>query len=139
MSKINKIVSGIQAASALTVMGAISLWAPTCDKLLELTSGKMVPMKCHYTGKAALVVAGLLLLTAILNFFAKKEHKKFMVLSTVTALLIFLLFSSIIGVCMKNTMPCQVTAIWCKAAAAIALIASLVGFFAGNKDGQLPE
>lgn len=137
MNKFNRIISGIQALAALILLGAVTIWAPPCDKLLELTSGKMIPMKCHYTGRAAIALAVIILATAAVSFLAKNEQKKFMIVTAVEAILLFLLFSSLIGVCVQP-MQCHSTAFWGKGTAIVVLLASVVGLLAG-KEGQLPD
>ena len=46
-TKMNKIMIALQALAAVCLLGAIKIWAPVCGKMLELVSGKTVPMKCH--------------------------------------------------------------------------------------------
>ena len=130
---------GLQAAAALVMVGAIKIWAPVCGKMLELVSGKQVPMKCHWAGQAAIVVAALILVTAVMAFLSKTEYKKFAVINAVAAVLLFLVFTnSIIGVCASTEMRCQITALWGKGVAAVTLLSS-VGLLLGGKDGQVPD
>ena len=41
---------------AAIVCGAVLLWAPVCSGTLELANGNMVPMRCAYTAKIALML-----------------------------------------------------------------------------------
>ena len=43
-TKMNKILIALQAIAAVLLIGAIKIWAPVCGKMLELTTGKTVPM-----------------------------------------------------------------------------------------------
>lgn len=137
-TKFSVILIGLQAAAALCVLGAVKLWAPVCDKMLELANGNQVHMKCFYTGQAAVALSVVLLVCALMAFLAKKDHKKLLVVSAVGGVMLFLLFTNLIGVCASDTMSCQSTALWGKLAAAITVAASLAGLFTG-KEGQIPD
>ena len=39
-NKITTIVGAVQALAALVLIGAIKIWAPVCQKMLTLTTGK---------------------------------------------------------------------------------------------------
>lgn len=134
----NKIICVVQALAALLLMGAIKIWAPVCGKMLTLTSGKEVPMKCFWTSKAAIAVTIILLAIAVVAFFAKSDAKKFFVVSAVIGVVIFLLFSSLMGVCASPDMRCNTTALWAKIVAAVVIGSSLVGLV-GGKEGQIPN
>ena len=136
-TKLSNILIGLQAAAALCVLGAVKLWAPVCGKMLTLESGKEVPMKCHWAGQAAIALSIILLVCAVVAFLAQRDHKKLMIVTAVTAVMLFLTFTSLIGVCASDTMRCQTTALWGKIAAAVAFAASLVELFSG-KEGQIP-
>ncbi|MBR2131702.1 MAG: DUF4418 family protein [Oscillospiraceae bacterium] len=137
-TKLSNVWIGIQAAAALCTIGAVKLWAPVCGKLLTLESGKEVPMKCFYTGQAATAVAVILLVTALLALLAKKDHKKFMLINAVCAVMLFLLFGSLIGICASPEMRCHTTAFWCRGAAVVTLVTSAIELISG-KDGQVPS
>ena len=96
---LNKIMIALQAAAALCLIGAIKIWAPVCGKMLELVSGKQVPMKCHWAGQAAIAVCIIILAAAVMAFLAKKEYKGLMVVNAVAGVVLFLVFTSLIGVC----------------------------------------
>ena len=134
---INKILIGLQALAALCVMGAVKLWAPVCGKLLELANGNSVPMKCHWAGQAAIAVSVIILAAAIAALLAKKEYKGFMLVNAVAAVVLFLVFTSLIGVCAGAEMRCQTTKVWGIAAAAVTFGASLLNLLSG-KEGQVP-
>lgn len=127
----------LQVVASICVIGAIKVWAPVCGKMLELTSGKEVPMKCYYTGQAAMAVAGLLLCVAIIALLEKGRYKKYMFIILIGAIILFSLFGSWIGVCASAEMRCQITAIWGKGAAVVMIITSVVELFSG-KEGQVP-
>lgn len=133
----NKIMIGLQIAAALCLMGAVKIWAPVCGKLLELANGNQVPMKCHWAGQAAMAVSAILLAAALMALLAKKEYKGLMVVTAVSGVVLFLIFTSLIGVCASETMACQTTKIWGLGAAAVVFVTSLINLFSG-KEGQVP-
>lgn len=137
-TKLSNILIALQAAAAICVIGAVKIWAPACGKLLELASGKEVPMKCHYAGQAAIGVSVIILAIAITAFLVKKGHKGLMVANAVSAVILFLVFSSLIGVCASETMRCHITALWGKGAAIAVFAASLIELITG-KEGQVPS
>ena len=136
-STLNKVLIALQALAALCVIGAIKIWAPVCGKMLELTTGKQVPMKCHWAGQAAIAVSVIIIAVAVMAFLAKKEYKGLMVVSAVAAAMLFLVFTSLIGVCASETMRCQITKVWGIGAAAIVFATSLINLISG-KEGQVP-
>ena len=133
----NKIMIALQAAAALCLIGAIKIWAPVCGKMLELVSGKQVPMKCHWAGQAAIAICIITLAAAVMAFLAKKEYKGLMVVNAVAAVVLFMVFTSLIGVCASEEMRCQITKLWGMGAAAVVFATSLVNLLSG-KEGQVP-
>ena len=111
-TKMNNILIAIQALAAIVMVGAIKIWAPVCGKMLELVSGKQVPMKCHWAGQAAIAVSVIILATAIVALLTKKEYKGLMAVNAVAGVVLFLVFTSLIGVCASEEMRCQTTRLW---------------------------
>jgi len=133
----NKIMIALQALAALCVIGAVKFWAPVCGKMLELANGNQVPMKCHWAGQAAIAVAVIILVAAVMALLAKKEYKGLMVVTAVAGVILFLVFTSLIGVCASSDMRCQTTKIWGIGAAAVVFATSLINLLSG-KEGQVP-
>ena len=134
---LNKVLIALQALAAALMIGAIKIWAPVCGKMLELTSGKQVPMKCHWAGQAAIAVSIIMIAVAVMALLAKKEYKGLMVVNAVAAVILFLVFTSLIGVCASETMRCQVTKVWGIGVAAVVFATSLINLISG-KEGQVP-
>ena len=135
---LNKVMIALQALAAAALLGAIKIWAPVCGKMLELVSGKQVPMKCHWAGQAAIAVSVIILAVAVMAFLAKKEYKGFMVVNAVAGVILFLIFTNtLIGVCASAEMRCQITKIWGMGAAAVIFATSLINLISG-KEGQVP-
>ena len=133
----NKILIALQALAAACVLGAVKIWAPVCGKMLDLANGNQVPMKCHWAGQAAIAVCVIILAAAIMALLAKKEYKGLMVVTAVAGALLFMVFTSLIGVCASETMRCQVTKVWGIGAAAVVFATSLINLLSG-KEGQVP-
>ena len=136
-TKMNNILILIQAAAAAVMIGALKIWAPVCGKMLELANGNQVPMKCHWAGQAAIAISLIILAAAVMALLAKKEYKGLMVVNAVCAVVLFLVFTSLIGVCASAEMRCQATKIWGIGAAAVILGTSLINLISG-KEGQVP-
>jgi len=133
----NKILIGLQALAALCVLGAVKFWAPVCGKLLDLANGNQVPMKCHWAGQAAIAVSVIILIAAVMALLAKKEYKGLMVVTAVAGVLLFMVFTSLVGVCASAEMRCQTTKIWGMIASGITVATSLINLLSG-KEGQVP-
>ena len=133
----NKVMIVLQALAAAALLGAIKIWAPVCGKMLELVSGKQVPMKCHWAGQAAIAISVIIIAAAVMALLAKKEYKGLMIVNAVAAVVLFLVFTSLIGVCASETMRCQITKVWGIGAAAVIFATSLINLLSG-KEGQVP-
>ena len=136
-TKMNNILILMQAVAAAVMIGALKIWAPVCGKMLELVSGKEVPMKCHWAGQAAVAIAVIILVAAVMALLAKKEYKGLMVVTAVAAVMLFLVFTSLIGVCASEEMRCQATKVWGLGVAAVVFGTSLINLISG-KEGQVP-
>lgn len=137
-TKTTNILAIIQAVASLCILGAVKLWAPVCGKMLTLENGNQVHMKCFYTGQAAIAVAVILLIAAIMTLLSKQDHRKLMIVSAAGAIMLFLLFSGLIGVCANAEMSCNTTALWGKLCGVVIIICSVIGLMVG-KEGQLPS
>ena len=133
----NKVMIVLQALAAATLLGAIKIWAPVCGKMLELVSGKQVPMKCHWAGQAAIAISVIIIAAAVMALLAKKEYKGLMIVNAVAAVVLFLVFTSLIGVCASAELRCQITKVWGIGAAAVVFGTSLINLISG-KEGQVP-
>ena len=137
-TKLTNILIALQIIAAGCMVGAIKIWAPVCGKMLELTSGKQVPMKCHWAGQAAIAVAIIILAAAVMALVSKKNEKGLMVVTAVAGVVLFLVFTKLIGVCASEEMRCQITKLWGMGCAAVVVAASVVNLLSG-KEGQIPD
>ena len=134
---LNKVMIVLQALAAALLIGAVRIWAPVCGKMLELANGNQTHMKCHWAGQAAIAVSVIILAAALMALLAKKEYNGLMAVNAVAAVVLFLVFTSLIGVCASAEMRCQVTKVWGIGAAAAVFGTSLVNLLSG-KEGQVP-
>ena len=137
-TKLNNILIILQAAAALCLIGAIKIWAPVCGKMLELVSGKQVPMKCHWAGQTAMAVCVIILAVAVIALLTKQGYKGLQAANAVAGVVLFLVFTSLIGVCASEEMRCQVTKLWGMGCAAVVVATSLINLLSG-KEGQIPD
>ena len=137
-TKMSNLLIAIQIAAAACMVGAVKIWAPVCGKMLELTSGKQVPMKCHWAGQAAIAVSVIILAAALVALLTRKEYKGLMVVNAVAGVVLFLVFTSLIGVCASEEMRCQITKLWGMGCAAVVCATSVINLLSG-KEGQIPD
>lgn len=128
---LSKIISFVLIALGLISIGSVFIWAPVCGDLIPLASGKMVPMKCHYTGQAALLLSILLIVSAV-ESLVKKSLRPWTIMA-IGAMLFSLSFDSVIGICMKESMSCHSTALWIKVVGALSVLCGLVDLFSKTK------
>ena len=135
---LNKIMIALQALAAACMLGAVKIWAPVCGKMLELVSGKTVPMKCHWAGQAAIAVSVIILVAAVIALLTKKDFKALMVVTAVAGVMLFLVFTNnLIGVCASAEMRCQTTKLWGMICSGVVIASSLINLLSG-KEGQVP-
>ncbi|MEW6622164.1 MAG: DUF4418 family protein [Bacillota bacterium] len=105
--------------------------APVCQGLLELTNGKMVPMRCHYTGQAEVYLGILIVFTALLLFLSKSYavKKSLALILVALGIVVILLPTKLgIGVCM-SPMECHTTAKFLYTLGALLIINGLAAQF----------
>ena len=136
-TKLSNIFIALQALAAVVMVATLKIWAPVCGKMLELANGNQVPMKCHWAGQAAIAVCIIILAVAIVTLLTKKNYKGLMAVNAVAGVVLFLVFTKLIGVCASEEMRCQITKLWGMGCAAVVTIVSVVDLLSG-KEGQIP-
>ena len=110
---VRKLLLSLPALLGFIMLLTPYILAPVCGGLIELKSGAMGFMKCHYTGQAELVLGALLLCVGLMLFLPKIEKRW---LGAVVALIglaaILVPQGWVIGICAKDTMACHTTARW---------------------------
>jgi hypothetical protein len=79
-------------------------------RAIELANGRTIPMKCHWTAKAELAVAGPMLALGVLTIVNKRKDvlASLAVLGVILGAFAFLLPTNLIGVCASDEMLCNV-------------------------------
>ncbi len=112
---------------AALVCGAVLLWAPVCSGTLELANGNMVPMRCAYTAKIAVLLALVLAAVAVAALVTKRPMTVALVLLSLAIVLLTFDTPLSIGVCKSADMACQTTALWLRIAGGLSAAAALAG------------
>lgn len=115
-------------ALSLIILGAIYIWAPVCDGLLELADGRMVHMRCFYTAQAATIIAILVLVQAITTLVTKKSNPVMII--ALGIMLIAVTYESVIGIGIcKKVMACHDTAFWLRGGGLITIVIGAINFY----------
>lgn len=113
---------------AAIVCGAVLLWAPVCSGTLELANGNMVPMRCAYTAKIALMLAVILAAVAVAALVTKRPMTVALVLLSLAIVLLTFDTPLSIGVCKSaDHGPARARRCGCASPAAISAVATLAG------------
>lgn len=137
---INVIAVIVEILAALSIFGAVYIWAPVCGSLLTLSNGNMVAMKCAYSAKLFTGYAVCLLVIGLVALFARSGSRLIHLIALVLAVLLLLNTYSWgigIGVC-KMGMPCNVTALWVRIAAIGAGVFALIAMLFGKGSKNIP-
>ncbi len=139
MEKIKKNIGSFLAlVSGLLMLGAVKIWAPVCNKQLELywKNGdfKQMPMKCFYTEKVVIYLSVILVALAVMAIIKEKQPVLIPILVG-----IFLYISTTggalgIGLCRPGgDMPCTVTRVWIYFTAVAAILSGVINFIASRR------
>ena len=79
-------------------------------------------------------LAAIVMVAALLS---KKEYKGLMLVNAVAGIVLFLVFTSLIGVCASEEMRCQITKLWGMGCAAVTFGTAFINLLSG-KEGQVP-
>lgn len=105
-----KVTGAILVGLAL-VVGGVPLFSDCQSQgnAINLASGATIPMKCHWTGRAELAVAGPLLVVGGLMVASRRKHvlRTLSILGLVLAAFAILLPTALIGVCANPEMICN--------------------------------
>ena len=78
-------------------------------KAITLANGKTIPMKCHWTGRAALAMAFPLAAAGLLLAFSRRKEtqRALSIVAAVSGIMVILLPTVLIGVCGSPDMICN--------------------------------
>lgn len=106
-------------------------------RAIELANGKTIPMKCHWTARAEVAVAGpLLVVGGLMGFSRRKEALRVLsILGIVLGAFTILIPTYLIGVCSSFDMLCnslmKPTLIF---SGTVVFVASLIGLGLANRE-----
>ncbi len=137
----NKIKSGIEGilliVSGLIMIGAIKIWSPVCQSMLELyrKNGdvKFMNMKCAHTSKLLIYLSILLIILGLISVI---KGVKFGVLPVVIGIMMMVSMSSDYGIGMCRTgvgMACEKTRLWIYISGSIAILSGVIAMIRGRK------
>ena len=96
MSKKSNIFAAAEAVHAVCLILAVKVIAPVCGGMVETAAGTQVPMRCHYTGNALLLLGTALFVNAVLCA-VRKEMAVCGAMAVMLSVLTFLTLSSSVG------------------------------------------
>ena len=133
MKEKHKLVAIILIVCAVLLAGALFVWASPCSGLLELTTGKTVPMRCHWLQPVGACIAVLWIGMAI--DILRTKHIPVLAIILTGAMIFSMTINSTfgIGVCANKTMVCQSSALWLKIIGVIAALTGVYGFIDSSK------
>lgn len=129
----------ISLLCALVALGAVLIWAPVCAGSLELANGNMVPMRCAYAGKTAVLLALLLLVVSVAGLATKRKATVAVVGLSVALVIVTFATPLSGGVCASSEMACQTTALWLRVCGIVSAVAALAGYFTSSDRKRVRE
>lgn len=120
-------------AIALCILGALYVWAPVCNGLLELATGNMVHMKCFYMSQATTALVFLLLVLAITSLITRRTNSIMIIALGIMLIITTYQFFLGIGICAKETMDCHNTALWIRTGGVLTILIGIGSFFSKSK------
>jgi len=108
-------------------------------KAITLANGKTIPMKCHWTGRAALAMAFPLAAVGLLMVVSRRKEtqRALSVVAAVSGIMVILLPTYLIGVCASPDMSCNMIEKGALILAGVlALAVGLVGLFLARRSDQ---
>ena len=133
----------IVAAAVMAGITGVSAALGGCPTMLELASGNMVPMKCHWTFVACTFIGIIGVATGLAGLLCKeKTGRRAIALSYIVcaAIIACMPTSFAIGLCADATMHCHGTAHIVWALAAVAVVVGVVQLVKADPDKvKLPK
>lgn len=98
----------------VAMVGALILLTPlilpVCEGMLELVNGKQVPMRCHWTAHAEMLMGGVVIVVGVMLAFAKERetYRRLSNLVSILGVFVALIPLYIIPTCMNPEMSCNI-------------------------------
>jgi hypothetical protein len=110
------------------------------DRAITLANGKVIPMKCHWSGVAEIAAAAPLAVVGVMMTFNRRKNTltQLSVLGVVLGAVIIALPTFLIGVCQTPTMTCvTLERPGLIGAGSVVIVASLVGLVLSRRSQNL--
>lgn len=124
----DNVVTAVNLLAGIIMAAAPKLWAKPCGGMMTLENGNQAHMRCFYSGQALVILGIILLVNAIVMFFADNKLQGGVV-AIVTSILAALVTTDTglgIGICAHAEMACHVMASWSRLAAGVAIITGII-------------
>ena len=124
----DNVVIAVNLLAGIIMAAAPQLWAKPCGGMMTLENGNQAHMRCFYSGQALVILGIILLVNAIVMFFASNKLQGGIV-AIVTSILAALVTTDTglgIGICAHAEMACHVMASWSRLAAGVAIITGII-------------
>lgn len=121
------ILAGLTTVLSLITLAGLFVWQP-CAGTVATAAGGTVPMKCHWTFRAEIPVAIVLVLTAAGQFFLKDTEARRLsavFIMAVAAVGYVLTTNTVIGIC-SMPMACHAAANFCRIMLALIVIVAVL-------------
>ena len=107
LDETNKLGWGVALVGLLIV--ATPWLLPVCEGLLELVSGMTVPMRCHWTAQAEILLGSLVTIVGLLLAFSveKETYRKLSLIVLVLGIIVILTPIYFLPTCMSPDMACN--------------------------------
>jgi len=135
-SKLSVVTQVVALVAAVVGALAVVLWAGPCTGALELANGNMVPMRCAYTAKVAVLLFALAAGLSVRGLATKKRDDLAFVLLGVALFLVTFESAVGIGVC-KSQMECWTMAAWIRGCGALVALCGMVNALASVAKRQV--
>lgn len=134
----NKVAGLVGSIIGLLIIFTPFYLAPVCQGLLETISGKMVHMRCHYTGQAEVYLGILTLIISLMILFSQGKARRYLgfILAALGVMVIMMPTNLGIGICM-SPMECHTTAKYLYVYGGLLTVGGLVlGFMKETQDNK---
>ncbi|MHB8075807.1 DUF4418 family protein [Desulfosporosinus fructosivorans] len=110
-NKVNKVAGILGSIIGIFIIFTPFHLAPVCQKLIEMKSGNMTHMRCHYTGQAEIYLGILIVIASQMLLFSRGVVRRYLgfLLVALGVMVILMPTHWGIGVCM-SPMECHTTA-----------------------------
>lgn len=131
-----KYINIFNAFLGVLLLISVKFISPVCKGSTVLQSGAKMPMRCHYTSIATMIIAIVIIVLALELYYRKTYLTIAFIIIGVLLFLIPMNTQLSIGVCMKP-MDCHKTAAWIKGISILLILSGCTTFFLKDKGTKI--